>query len=96
MQHFWISERLLTHSLDHYLLLEKLYYLNMSPDVLLWFRNYLCSRVHCVKHSGNYSEWQSMKGGVPQGSALGPLLVLMYVNDKFLVVCYCNMKMILH
>ena len=53
----------------------------MNPDVLLWFKNYFCGRVHRVKHSGNFSEWRSMKGRVPRGGALGPLLFLIYVND---------------
>ena len=51
------------------LLLQRLYDVNVSPAVLQWFKNYLNGRLHRVKRSGQYSDWQSMKGGIPQGSA---------------------------
>ena len=68
-------------SLDHHILLQRLYDVNVSPVVLQWFKNYLNGRLHGVKRSGQYSDWQSMKGGIPQGSALGPLLFLIYMNN---------------
>ena len=48
---------------------------NASPAVLLWFHNYLIGRLHRVKRLGQYSDWQIMKGGIPQGSALGPYFI---------------------
>ena len=68
-------------SLDHHMLLDKLFQLNIHPDVLKWFQNYLSNRWHRVKGGNGFSEWRSMKVGIPQGSALGPLLFLVYVND---------------
>ena len=68
-------------SLDHHILLQRLYDVNVSPVVLQWFKNYLNGRLHRVKRSGQYSDWQSMKGGIPQGSAFGPLLFLIYMNN---------------
>ena len=68
-------------SLDHHILLDKLFQLNIGPAVLKWFQNYLSDRSHRVKGVDNFSEWRTMKGGIPQGSALGPLLYLVYVND---------------
>ena len=47
----------------------------------MWFKNYLSGRVHRVKAGDQYSDWGSMRAGIPQGSALGPLLFLIYVNS---------------
>ena len=58
-------------SLDHHILLQRLYDLNVSPAVLQWFKNYLNGRLHRVKRLGQYSDWQSMKGGIPQAVPLG-------------------------
>ena len=53
----------------------------MGRQTILWFKNYLSGRVHRVKASDRYSDWGSMRAGIPQGSALGPLLFLIYVNS---------------
>ena len=68
-------------SLDHHILLQRLYDMNVSPAVLQWFKDYLTGRRHRVKGLGQYSDWRGMKGGIPQGSALGPLLFLIYMNS---------------
>ena len=44
------------------------------------FKSYLSDRAHRAKCGSQFSTWQSMKCGIPQGSALGPLLFLIYVN----------------
>ena len=63
-------------SLDHCLLLERISNLGVSTSVLSWFQNYLSGRVHSVKHCDEHSEWREMRGVMPPGSALGPLLFL--------------------
>ena len=52
----------------------------------LWFTNYLSNILQRVKLKDKVSSWSSVQGGIPQGSALGPLLFLVYVNAMPFVV----------
>ena len=68
-------------SLDHHILLNRLKFLGVCKSELLWFVSYLSDRYQRVKYKTCYSQWGLVKGGIPQGSALGPLLFLIYVNE---------------
>ena len=53
-----------------------------------WFRNYLNNRQRKVRINDKYSDVKPISFGVPQGSTLGPLLLLIYLNDVFQDIDY--------
>ena len=68
-------------TIDHNILLEKLRSLNFCEQTVNWFQSYLSNRKFCVALGQTLSDQAEIKCGVPQGSILGPLLFLIYVND---------------
>ena len=68
-------------TVPHRLLIKKLKALNISPLIIRWIFSYLTGRCQRVVVAGATSQPSSIVSGVPQGSVLGPLLFLIYIDD---------------
>ncbi len=68
-------------TVNHEILLHKLCKYGMSPNVVDWFRNYLTGHIQNTKVNNTLSDNAIVQCGVPQGSILGPLLFILYIND---------------
>ncbi len=68
-------------TVDHSILLKKLELYGIRGPCLDWYTSYLCTRYQLVSVTGAVSTRKIITCGVPQGSILGPLLFLIYIND---------------
>ena len=74
----------------HDILQQKLYAIGFSKHSVNWFRSYLINRTFLVNLGNAFSQPACVSSGVPQGSILGPLLFLVYINDMSQAV-KCNL-----
>ena len=68
-------------TVDHEILLAKLNLYGLDGKELNWFKSYLENRRRYCKVNGKVSKTEVVNCGVPQGSCLGPLIFLVYIND---------------
>ena len=80
-------------TIDHQIMLKKLRCYGIAGTAHNWFSSYLSNRSQYCQVDGNLSQPSSVLGGIPQGSILGPLLFLLYINDlpNCLSDTKCNM-----
>jgi hypothetical protein len=68
-------------TVPHGRLITKLRMYNIHPETVQWVEDFLSDRQQRVCINGDQSDWSNVSSGIPQGSVLGPILFIIYIND---------------
>ena len=82
------------HIVNQKILLKKLEVIGLDSSCIKWFRSYLTNRHQVVTMQKVILDSLPIKCGVPQGSILGPILFMCYIND--VCICVNNSKLLLY
>ena len=72
-------------TVNHEILLDELYHYGIRGTALDWFKSYLCDRKQFITYDSVSSNTKVISCGIPQGSILGPLIFLIYIQTIFLI-----------
>ena len=80
-------------SVPHERLFIKMESLGIRGDILKWVKSFLTGREQCVNVDGAFSSWKKVISGIPQGSVIGPILFVIFINDMPDAVkqCFCKL-----